>query len=176
MINYWAIPNMGKEHLMHLLEINRKSYTKSLTRYFFWKQWPDPDNYKKRIEKTYLVMRHENSKVETPIRGRTTFGEKPDLSGVPSTCYVHCFGEVNDRKPSYDYLKGKDLVEVLFTDKWLKVLSKEEPSERGAGGLFTSSLKVRYCGDEARFESNRIVEMNLKIELLKELQKEFLYY
>jgi len=171
MINYWALPNMGKEHLMFLLEINRKSYTKSLTRYYFWKHWHDPDNYKKRIEKTYLVRKGQ-SKVETPIRTRTTYGERPDLSGIPSTCYVHYFGGVNDRKPSYDF-KDKDLIEVLFTDKWIKLQSKEEPSDRGNGGLFTPSLKVRYNGDDIRFESNRIVEIFHKIELLKKLQKDF---
>tara|TARA_B100000424_G_scaffold79360_1_gene59378 strand:+ start:25 stop:1152 length:1128 start_codon:yes stop_codon:yes gene_type:complete len=172
MINYWAIPNMGKEHLMFLSEINRKSYTKSLTRYYFWKHWHDPDNYKKRIEKTYLV-RSNQSKVETPIRGRTTYGERPDLSGIPSTCYVHYFGGDNDSKPPYDFLKGKDIVEVLFTDKWFKVLSKEEPTIRGAGGYFTPSLCVRYKGDEVRFESNRILEIFQQVELLKELQKDF---
>ena len=172
MINYWAIPNMGKEYLMHLVEINRMSYTKSLTRYFFYKQWHDPDNFKKRIEKTYLVRRHQ-SKVDTPIRGRTTYGEKPDLSGIPSTCYVHYFGGVNDKKPSYDFLRGKDLVEVLFTDKWFKVQSKEDPTEKGAGGFFTPSLKVRYNTDEVRNESSRILEMYHQIELLKELQKDF---
>tara|TARA_B100001093_G_scaffold330079_1_gene315132 strand:+ start:1111 stop:2217 length:1107 start_codon:yes stop_codon:yes gene_type:complete len=170
MINYWAIPNMGKEHLMFLLEINRKSYTKSLTRYYLYKHWHDPDNYKKRIEKTYLVRKGQ-SKVETPIRGRTTYGERPDPSGIPSTCYVHYFGGVNDSKPPYDFLKGKDLVEVLFTDKWFKVLSKEEPLDRGAGGYHSPSLKVRYNGDEVRFESNRILEIFQQVELLKELQK-----
>ena len=172
MINYWALPNMGKEHLMFLSEINRKSYTKSLTRYYFWQQRPDPDNYRRRIEKTYLV-RKDQSKVETPERGRTTYGEIPDLSSIPSTCYVHYFGGVNDKKPPYDFLKGKDIVEVLFTDKWFKVLSKEEPTIRGAGGYFTPSLCVRYKGDEVRFESNRLLEIFQQIELLKELQKDF---
>ena len=162
---------MGKEHLMFLLEINRKSYTKSLTRYYFWQHRPDPDNYRRRIEKTYLVRRHQ-SKVETPIRGRTTYGERPDLS-VPSTCYVHYFGGVNDKKLPYNFLKGKDIVEVLFTDKWFKVLSKEEPTIRGAGGHFTPSLCVRYKGDEVRFESNRLLEIFQQVELLKELQKDF---
>ena len=124
---------MGKEHLIFLLEINRKSYTRSITRYFFEKHWHDPNNYKKRKVKTYLIRRHQ-SKVETPIRGKTTYGERPDLSGIPSTCYVHRFGG----KPPYDFLKSKDLVEVLFTDKWFKFVPNEEPSDRGAS--FSPSL------------------------------------
>ena len=151
MINYWAIPNMGKMHLMQLIEINRKTYTKTGGRYYFYKQWHDPDNYKKRIEKTYLVRRHQ-SKVETPIKTKTTFGEIPDFvedrheyldiahnnsvsttkmhsntSEVGGNLMVQYFGGVHERKPPDDFMKGKDPVDVFFTDKWFKELQKHFP-------------------------------------------------
>jgi len=155
MINYWAIPNMGKMHLMQLIEINRKSYTKSFTRYYFYKQWHHPTEYNKRIEKVYLVRKHQ-SNVETPIRTRTTYGERPDfVYDVDEDLEIY-LQKNGDLMADYlrrkfflssmslaDFIKGKDPVEVLFTDKWFKVLSKEE----------------------VRNESSRI------IELLKEIQK-----
>ena len=153
MINYWAIPNMGKMHLMQLIEINKKTYTKTGGRYYFYKQWHDPDNYRRRIEKTYLVRRHQ-SKVETPIKTKTTFGEEPihvspkdrheyldkahnssvsttkmhsNTSEVGGDLMVHYFGDVHERKPPDDFMKGKDPVEVFFTDKWFKELQKHFP-------------------------------------------------
>ena len=153
MINYWAIPNMGKMHLMQLIEINKKTYTKTGGRYYFYKQWHDPDNYRRRIEKTYLVRRHQ-SKVETPIKTKTTFGAKPikvsrgdkhpifadfakhpidstklfsNTSEVGGDLMVHYFGGVHERKPPDDFMKGKDPVEVFFTDKWFKELQKHFP-------------------------------------------------
>ena len=77
-INYWATPNMGKMHMMQLIEMNKKTYTKIKHPYYFYTQWHDPDNYKKRIEKTF-VIRKGSSKVETPIKTKTTFGQKPDV-------------------------------------------------------------------------------------------------
>ena len=151
MINYWATPNMGKMHLMQLIEINKKTYTKTGGRYYFYKQWHDPDNYRKRIEKTYLVRRHQ-SKVETPIKTKTTFGETPDYtedrheyldivhnssisttkmhsntSEVGGNLMVQYFGGVHERKPPDDFMKGKDPVDVFFTDKWFKELQKHFP-------------------------------------------------
>jgi hypothetical protein len=142
---------MGKMHLMQLIEINRKTYTKTGGRYYFYKQWHDPDNYKKRIEKTYLVRRHQ-SKVETPIKTKTTFGEIPDFvedrheyldiahnnsvsttkmhsntSEVGGNLMVQYFGGVHERKPPDDFMKGKDPVDVFFTDKWFKELQKHFP-------------------------------------------------
>jgi len=138
-------------HLMQLIEINRKTYTKTGGRYYFYKQWHDPDNYKKRIEKTYLVRRHQ-SKVETPIKTKTTFGEIPDFvedrheyldiahnnsvsttkmhsntSEVGGNLMVQYFGGVHERKPPDDFMKGKDPVDVFFTDKWFKELQKHFP-------------------------------------------------
>ena len=63
---------------MQLIEINRKTYTKTAGRYYFYKQWHDPDNYKKRIEQSFVVRRHQ-SKVEKPIKTKTTFGEVSDV-------------------------------------------------------------------------------------------------
>ena len=77
MINYWAIPNMGKMHMMQLIEINEKTYTKIKHPYYFYKQWHDPNNYKKRIEKTF-VLRKGQSIIETPIKTKTTFGQVSD--------------------------------------------------------------------------------------------------
>ena len=153
MINYWAIPNMGKMHLMQLIEINKKTYTKTGGRYYFYKQWHDPDNYRRRIEKTYLVRRHQ-SKVETHIKTKTTFGAKSikvsrggehpfltdviknpidstklfsNTSEVGGDLMVHYFGGVHERKPPDDFMRGKDPVEVFFTDKWFEELQKHFP-------------------------------------------------
>ena len=152
MINYWAIPNMGKMHMMQLIEINEKTYTKIKHPYYFYKQWHDPNNYKKRIEKTF-VLRKGQSKIETPIKTKTTFGQVSDLvapelhpflkdvqkssidntklfsntSEVGGDMMVSYFGGVNERKPSDDFMKDKDPVEVFFTDKWFKELQKHFP-------------------------------------------------
>ncbi len=161
MINYWAIPNMGKMHLMQLIEMNRKTYTKVKYPYYLYKQWHDANNYKKRIEKTF-VIRKGQSDVETPIKTKTTFGETPDFvedrheyldkvantsidstklhsntSEVGGDLMEHYFGGVNDRKPSDDFMKDKDPVEVFFTDKWFKDLQKHFPVSPSANYLGT---------------------------------------
>ena len=74
-INYWAIPNMGKMHMMQLIEINKKSYLKNKFPFYFYKQWHDPDEYSVRIEKSFVV-RKGKSEVETPVKTKTTFGQK----------------------------------------------------------------------------------------------------
>jgi len=144
---------MGKMHMMQLIEINKKTYTKTGGRYYFYKQWHDPDNYSKRIEKTYLVRRHK-SNVETPIKTKTTFGEKAvfvspedrheylkkvasnsidstklhsNTNEVGGDLMKHYFGGVSERKPPDDFMRGKDPVEVFFTDKWFKELQKHFP-------------------------------------------------
>ncbi len=69
---------MGKMHMMQLIEVNKKSYTKNKYPYYFYKQWHDPNDYKKRIEKTFVVRKGQ-SNIETPIKTKTTFGEVPDF-------------------------------------------------------------------------------------------------
>ena len=150
---------MGKMHLMQLIEINRKTYAKSFNRHYFYKQWHHPTEYNKRIEKVYLVRKH-HSNVETSLRTRTTYGERPDFvydvdedieiylqkNGDLMADYLRRKFFLSSMSPagSSDILKTwADPVEVLFTDKWFKVLSKEE-------------VKSEY---------SRI------IELLKEIQK-----
>ena len=73
-INYWAIPNMGKMHMMQLIEINKKSYIKNKFPFYFYKQWHDPDDYRVRIEKSY-VLRKGKKQIETPVKTKTTFGQ-----------------------------------------------------------------------------------------------------
>ena len=141
--NYWAIPNMGKMHLMQLCETNKKIYTKIGGKYYFYKQWHDSSNYKKRIEKIFFV-RKGRSNIETSIRTKTTYGEKPDVAHTQLHKYLHDsrnstfeekydhlvtkhFGDMNDREPPADFMKGKDPVEVFFTDKWFAELSKLFP-------------------------------------------------
>ena len=163
MINYWAIPNMGKMHMMQLIEINKKTYTKTGGRYYFYKQWHDPNNYKKRIEKTFLCRKGQ-SKVETPIKTKTTFGQKADVippadihpyltdvaknpidsiklfsntSEVGGNLMVEYFGGVSDRKPPDEFMKGKDPVEVFYTDKYFKEKQKHFPVSPGAKYLDT---------------------------------------
>ena len=152
MINYWAVPNMGKMHLMQLIEIHKKSYIKSNSPYYIYKQWHDPDNYKKRIEKSF-VLRKGQSKLEGVIKTKTTFGEMSDefykerheyLDVVYNTTndpvkyhsntiengadlMKKYFGDVDKRKPPDVLMKGKDPVEVFFTDKWLGELAKYFP-------------------------------------------------
>ena len=153
MINYWATPNMGKMHMMQLIEVNKKSYTKIKYPYYFYKQWHHPSEYNKRIEKTF-VIRKGHSKVETPIKTKTTFGEKAAIANVgerheylnkvasipiddtklhSNTSEVggdlmeQYFGKVNERKPPDVLMKDKDPVEVFFTDKWFRELQKYFP-------------------------------------------------
>ena len=160
MINYWAIPNMGKMHMMQLIEINRKTYTKTAGRYYFYKQWHDPDNYKKRIEQSFVVRRGQ-SKVEKPIKTKTTFGEVSDVvcddlhpflrdvvenpidstklfsntSEVGGDLMTTYFGRVNDRRPPDEFMKGKDPIEVFFTDKYFIEKQKHFPVSPGSNYL-----------------------------------------
>ena len=152
---------MGKMHMMQLIEINEMTYTKTGGRYYFYKQWHDPENYSKRIEKTYLVRKHQ-SKVETPIKTKTTFGEMPEFVGDRheyldlahnssiSTTKMHSntsevggdlmfryFGRVNDRRPSEEFMKGKDPIEVFFTDKYFREKQKHFPVSPGSNYLKT---------------------------------------
>ena len=161
MINYWATPNMGKMHMMQLIEINKKTYTKIKHPYYLYKQWHHPTEYNKRIEKTFVV-RTGQSKVETPIKTKTTFGEIPDLvedrheylnkvaktsidstklhsntSEVGGDLMEHYFGGVNERKPPDVLMKDKDPVEVFFTDKWFCELQKHFPVSPSANYLGT---------------------------------------
>ena len=161
MINYWATPNMGKMHMMQLIEVNSKSYTKVKYPYYLYKQWHDSSDYKKRIEKTFVVRKGQ-SNVETPIKTKTTFGEIPDFvedrheylnkvattsidstklhsntSEVGGDLMEHYFGGVNERKPPDDFMKDKDPVKVFFTDKWFKDLQKHFPVSPSANYLGT---------------------------------------
>ena len=156
MINYWAVPNMGKMHLMQLIEIHKKSYVKSNSPYYIYKQWHDPNNYKKRIEKSF-VLRKGNSKLESAIKTKTTYGEvsneyykerhkylddvtqitKGDFSEMAKFhsntlenggyLMEKYFGSVDERKPPDVLMDGKDPVEVFFTDKWRAELTKYFP-------------------------------------------------
>ncbi len=143
---------MGKMHMMQLIEINKKSYTKNKYPYYFYKQWHDPNDYKKRIEKTFVVRKGQ-SDVETPIKTKTTFGEVSDYvcderheyldkahsssidttkmhsntSEVGGDLMVQYFGGVDDRTPPDVLMQDKDPVEVFFTDKWFKELQKYFP-------------------------------------------------
>ena len=152
---------MGKMHMMQLIEVNSKSYTKVKYPYYLYKQWHDSSDYKKRIEKTFVVRKGQ-SNVETPIKTKTTFGEIPDFvedrheylnkvattsidstklhsntSEVGGDLMEHYFGGVNERKPPDDFMKDKDPVKVFFTDKWFKDLQKHFPVSPSANYLGT---------------------------------------
>ena len=143
---------MGKMHMMQLIEVNKMSYTKNNYPHYFYKQWHDPDDYGKRIEKTWVV-RKGGSTIETAIKTKTTFGEKPlivcterheyldkaDKSSIDTTkmhsntsevggdLMVKYFGGLNERRPPDVLMKDKDLVEVFFTDKWFCEKQKHFP-------------------------------------------------
>ena len=143
-------------HMMQLIEINKKSYTKLKHPYYFYTQWHDPNEYRRRIEKTY-VIRKGSSTVETPIKTKTTFGEKPlvvnkkqhpylnaaakssisatklhsNTSEVGGDLMVDYFGIVNDRKPPDILMRNKDPVEVFFTDKYFDDLQEHFPVSAG---------------------------------------------
>ena len=143
---------MGKMHMMQLIEVNKMSYTKNNYPHYFYKQWHDPDDYGKRIEKTWVV-RKGGSTIETAIKTKTTFGEKPliecterheyldkaDKSSIDTTkmhsntsevggdLMVKYFGGLNERRPPDVLMKDKDLVEVFFTDKWFCEQQKHFP-------------------------------------------------
>ena len=147
---------MGKMHMMQLIEVNKKSYTKIKYPYYLYKQWHHPTEYEKRVEKTF-VIRKGQLRVETPIKTKTTFGQQskmvcPDgqheyLHAAKSLSTNHAeslkihsntlekggdlmkkyFGGVNDRKPPDILMKNKDPVEVFFTDKYYCDLQKYFP-------------------------------------------------
>ena len=143
---------MGKMHMMQLIEVNKMSYTKNNYPHYFYKQWHHPDDYGKRIEKTWVV-RKGGSTIETAIKTKTTFGEKPfiecterheyldkaDKSSIDTTkmhsntsevggdLMVKYFGGLNERRPPDVLMKDKDLVEVFFTDKWFCEKQKHFP-------------------------------------------------
>jgi len=149
---------MGKMHMMQLIEINKKTYTKIKHPYYLYKQWHHPTEYNKRIEKTFVV-RTGQSKVETPIKTKTTFGQKiikrcPEtheyLFAAGNDIKIHSntleeggdlmkkyFGGVNERKPPDVLMKDKDPVEVFFTDKWFCELQKHFPVSPSANYLGT---------------------------------------
>ena len=186
MINYWAVPNMGKMHLMQLIEINEKVYVKTGGKYYFYKQWHDPDNYKKRIEKTFLC-RKGHSVIETPIKTKTTAGEKSDTivrerheyldlaaklpidstklhsntSEVGGDLMYKFFGSVTDRKPPEEFMKDKDPVEVFFTDKYFVELQKHFPVSP-SGSYFRTFLEPYISGEH----SNNDLVMTIVDELL----------
>ncbi len=143
---------MGKMHMMQLIEVNKMTYTKNNYPHYFYKQWHHPDDYGKRIEKTWVV-RKGGSTIETAIKTKTTFGEKPfiecterheyldkaDKSSIDTTkmhsntsevggdLMVKYFGGLNERRPPDVLMKDKDLVEVFFTDKWFCEKQKHFP-------------------------------------------------
>ena len=125
---------MGKMHMMRLIEVNKKSYTKNKYPYYFYKQWHDPNDYKKRIETTF-VLRKGQSIIEAPIGTKTTYGQTSDTVCTDPHEYLNkahnssfedrhdnlvtqYFGGPEERKPPDVLMKDKDPVEVFFTDKW----------------------------------------------------------
>lgn len=152
MINYWCVPNMGKMHLMQLIEIHKKSYVKSNTPYYIYKQWHDPNDYKKRIEKTF-VLRKGHSELEGVFKTKTTFGEMSDDFFKERHEYLNevhglttdrtkfhsntiesgadlmkkYFGAADKRTPPDVLMNGRDPVEIFFTDKWIAEIQKYFP-------------------------------------------------
>ena len=171
MINYWAVPNMGKMHMMISIEMNKKTYVKHGGKHYFYKQWHDPDNYNKRIEMSY-VCRKGQSKIEKPIKTKTTAGEKSDAytnerheyldlaakmpidstklhsntSEVGGELMMKFFGSYKDRKPPEEFMKDKDPVEVFFTDKHWRGLQKVFPVSP-SGSYFGTFLEPYVKND-----------------------------
>tara|TARA_B100000131_G_scaffold307911_1_gene336649 strand:- start:802 stop:1758 length:957 start_codon:yes stop_codon:yes gene_type:complete len=125
--NYWALPNMGKMHLMKLCDINNKSYTKTAGRYYFYKR-------NKKVQETFFVRKGE-SKVETRVKTKTevlethrylqdahnsSFEERENL-------ITEYFGNLDERHPPDILMKDKDPVDVFFTNKWFAELQKHFP-------------------------------------------------
>ena len=183
MINYWSVPNMGKMHLMILLEINEKTYVKPGGRYYLYKQWHDPRNYSRRIEKSF-ICRKGQSKIETRIKTTTTKTQRSDTytnerheyldlaaqlpidntkihsntSEVGGELMKKYFGSVHDRRPPEDFMKDKDPVDVFFTDKHWRGLQK----------VFPVSPSGKYFGTflEPFVENNHALVMSIVDELL----------
>ena len=139
--NYWALPNMGKRHLMKLSHSNNKSFIKTAGKYYFYKDYEG-------VRKTFFVRKGE-SKVETRekvIRTKnievsknhkflskcthTSFEEREDL-------ITQYFGNKNERYPPDILMKDKDPVEVFFTNKWFVELQKHFPIYPSANYLDT---------------------------------------
>ena len=175
--------NMGKMHMMILIEMNEKTYVKHGGKHYFYKQWHDPDNYNKRIEKSF-VCRKGQSKIETPIKTRTIAGEKTDAyinerheyldlaaklpidptkvhsntSEVDGKLVMKYSGSYNHRKPLEEFMKDEDPVEVFFTDKhW-----------RGLQEVFPVSPSGSYFGTflEPYIQTNSELIMTIVDELL----------
>ena len=183
MINYWAVPNMGKMHMMILMEINEKTYVKHGGKHYLYKQWHDPNNYSRRIEKSF-ICRKGQSKIETPIKTTTTKTHRSDAyanerheyldlaaqlpidatklhsntSEVGGELMKKYFGSVHDRKPPEDFMKDKDPVEVFFTDKHWRGLQKVFPVSP-SGSYFGTFL-------EPYLENNNELIMTIVDEIL----------
>jgi len=125
--NYWALPNMGKMHLMKLCDINNKSYTKTAGRYYFYKR-------NKKVQETFFVRKGE-SKVETRVKTKTEVSESHRyLQDAHNSSFeerenliTEYFGNLHERHPPDILMKDKDPVDVFFTNKWFVELQKHFP-------------------------------------------------
>jgi len=125
--NYWALPNMGKMHLMKLCDINNKSYTKTAGRYYFYKR-------NKKVQETFFVRKGE-SKVETRVKTKTEVSETHQyLQDAHNSSFeerenliTEYFGNLDERHPPDILMKDKDPVDVFFTNKWFVELQKHFP-------------------------------------------------
>ena len=125
--NYWALPNMGKMHLMKLCDINYKSYTKTAGGYYFYKR-------NKKVQETFFVRKGE-SKVETRVKTKTKVSETHRyLQDAHNSSFeerenliTEYFGNLHERHPPDILMKDKDPVDVFFTNKWVVELQKHFP-------------------------------------------------
>ena len=125
--NYWALPNMGKMHLMKLCDINNKSYTKTAGGYYFYKR-------NKKVQETFFVRKGE-SKVETRVKTKTEVSETHQyLQDAHNSSFeerenliTEYFGNLDERHPPDILMKDKDPVDVFFTNKWFVELQKHFP-------------------------------------------------
>ena len=125
--NYWALPNMGKMHLMKLCDINNKSYTKTAGGYYFYKR-------NKKAQETFFVRKGE-SKVETRVKTKTEVSETHRyLQDAHNSSFeerenliTEYFGNLHERHPPDILMKDKDPVDVFFTNKWFVELQKHFP-------------------------------------------------
>ena len=118
---------MGKMHMMQLIEMNKKSYIKNKFPFYFYRQWHDPDDYRVRIEKSYVVRKGKNQ-IETPVKTKTTFGQKAKVLKCPEiheylqvvsslSEYVHNENEMEGLRiklHSNTLEKGGDLMKKYF--------------------------------------------------------------
>ena len=145
--NYWALPNMGKMHLMKLCDINNKSYTKTAGRYYFYKRT-------KKDEKTFFVRKGE-SKVETRVKNGIKLSKTHHryLQDAKNTSFEErekliskYFGNLDERHPPDILMKDKDPVEVFFTNKWFAELQKHFPVSP-SGNYLETFLKPYILSD-----------------------------